>query len=116
MLAIVSNPALKPVGRIPLQRVATPAPRTLSRTDAMMSALADTEARIGCGMRLIEVDIGGPTALAALRARCVAILQDLDTATQLVTALLPLMPSMHDFLDGRARSIDVQRKRVQALL
>jgi hypothetical protein len=112
----VSNPALKSVGRITLQRVATPAPRTVNRTDSMMAALADTEARIGCGMRLIEVDIGGPTALAALQARCVAILQDLDTAMQLVTALLPLMPSLQDFLEQRARSIAVQRKRVQALL
>lgn len=112
----MSNPALKSVGRIALQRVATPAPRTVSRSDALMGALADTEARIGCGMRLLEADVGGPTAQAALRARCHALLQDLDTAMQLVTALIPMMPSMREFLDGRARSIAEQRKRVQALV
>jgi hypothetical protein len=112
----VSNPALKQVGRIALHRVATPVPRTMGRADALMTALADTEARIGCAMRLLEADIGGPTALAALRARCYAILQDLDTATQLITALIPLSPSRREFFDERGRSIGEQRRRMQALL
>jgi hypothetical protein len=112
----VSNPALKSVGRIALQRVATPVPRTMNRADGLMAALADTDARIGCAMRLLEADVGGPTAQAAMRARCHAILQDLETATQLVTALIPLSPALRDFLEDRARSIGEQRRRVQALL
>ena len=112
----MSNPALKAVSRIQLQRVATPAPRTRTRAEALLYTLADTDARIGCAYRLLMHDANELVRLdrPAFAARCQALLLDLDLATQLVTALMPLQPTQ-DWLHDRARSIVQQRRTIEAL-
>jgi hypothetical protein len=113
----MSNPALK-VTRIALHRVATPVPKTRSRAETILLALADTDARIGCAMRLFVADAAmwGRIDLCAFHARGEALLHDLETATQLVTALLPLEAERERWLRDRARGIDEQRRQVERLL
>lgn len=113
----MSNPALKAVTRIQLQRVATPAPRTRSRADALLYTLADTDARIGCGYRLLMSDANalGRVDRPAFVARAQAIVFDLELAMQLVTALMPLKPS-EEWLRDRARSIVAQRQTIERLI
>ena len=113
----MSNPALKAVSRIQLQRVATPAPRTFGRADALLYALADTDARIGCAYRLLKNDADdmGRLDRPAFVARARAVLFDLELATQLVTALTPLKPQ-DEWLRSRARSIVDQRRAIEALI
>ena len=114
----MSNPALKAVSRIQLHRVATPAPQTRSRADAILYTLADTDARIGCAYRLLMADAAQPTRIdrPAFVARGHALLFDLDLATQLVTALMPLKQNADEWLHDRARSIGDQRKKIEALI
>ena len=114
----MSNPALKAVSRIQLHRVATPAPQTRSRADALLYTLADTDARIGCGYRLLLADANEPSRIdrPAFVARCHALLFDLDLATSLVTALMPLKQNQDEWLHDRARSIGDQRKKIEALI
>ncbi len=114
----MSNPALKAVSRIQLQRVATPVPHTRSRAEALLITLADTDARIGCGYRLLLGDAMEPARLdrPAFVARGHALLFDLDLATQLVTALLPLKQNEDEWLHDRARSIGDQRQKIEALI
>jgi hypothetical protein len=113
----VSNPALKAVSRIHLHRVATPAPRTLGRADALLYTLADTDARIGCAYRLLLADAEDMARIdrPAFVARANALLFDLELATQLVTALIPLKP-LEEWLRGRERSIADQRRAIESLI
>lgn len=113
----MSNPALKAVSRITLQRVATPVPHTRSRADALLYTLGDTEARIGCGFRLLMQDAAAPSRIdrPAFVARAHALLFDLDLATQLVTALMPLKPD-EPWLRDRNKSIGEQRHKIHALI
>ena len=113
----MSNPALKAVTRIQLQRVATPVPHTRSRAEALLLTLADTDARVGCAYRLLIADATsrrGSTAPRSWRARRRCCF-DLDLATQLVTALLPLKQNQDEWLHDRAKSIGEQRKKIEAL-
>jgi hypothetical protein len=114
----VSNPALKAVSRIHLQRVATPVPHTRSRAEALLLTLADTDARIGCAYRLLLADAMEPARLdrPAFIARAHALLLDLDLATQLVTALMPLKQNEDEWLHDRAKSIGDQRQKIEALM
>jgi hypothetical protein len=114
----VSNPALKAVTRIALHRVATPVPQTRSRAEALLITLADTDARIGCAYRLLIADAMEPARLdrPAFVARAHAILLDLELATQLVTALLPLKQNEDEWLHDRAKSIGEQRKKIEGLI
>jgi hypothetical protein len=126
----MSNPAL--VTRIALRRVPTPAPKTRSRTETIWTVLADTDARIGCAMRMLVADAAifaisdregslvDDSAAAVIRgaflARGQALLLDLETAMQLVTALQPLDPAQARWLRDRALAIPEQRRRVEMLL
>jgi hypothetical protein len=114
----MSNPALKAVTRIQLQRVATPVPQTRSRAEALLLTLADTDARVGCAYRLLIADAQEPARLdrPAFVARARALLLDLDLATQLVTALMPLKQNQDEWLHDRAKSIGEQRKKIEALI
>lgn len=113
----MSNPALKAVSRITLHRVATPVPHTRSRADALLYTLGDTEARIGCGFRLLMQDAAAPARIdrPAFVARAHALLFDLDLATQLVTALMPLNPDQ-PWLRDRSQTIGEQRRKIHALI
>ncbi len=109
----MSQPALKAVTRLALHRVATPVPRTMSRRDALAAALADTDARIALAYDLLARDAANLARLdwPAFRARVGALLLDLDTSTELVTALIPLSPAEEPTLHERAQRIG--DKRVQ---
>ena len=90
----LSQPALKAITRISLHRVATPVPRTMSRRDALAAALADADARIEIAFALLARDA---TELArldwpAFRARVDALLYDLDTSPEVITALRAAVP------------------------
>jgi hypothetical protein len=113
----MSNPALK-VTRIALQRVATPVPKTRSRAETILLALADTDARIGCNMRLFVADAAmiGRIDRCAFAARGQALLLDLETAMQLVSAMLPLDAAREKWLRERALGIAEQRRQVEQLL
>lgn len=113
----MSNPALK-VTRIALHRVATPVPKTRSRVETLWLALADTDARIGCALRMLTADamIIDRLDRCAFLARGHALLQDLETAMTLVTALQPLDPSKAPWLVERGAALTDQRRRVEMLL
>ena len=83
----MSQPALKAVTRIALQRVATPVPRTMTRRDALVMTLADTDNRIALSYGLLAYDAANLAKLdwPAFRARVDALLFDLETSTELVT-------------------------------
>lgn len=114
----MSQPALKAVTRIALHRVATPVPRTMTRRDALVQALADTDARIGLAYGLLSNDAEQMARLdwPAFRARVDALLMDLETSTELVTALIPLSPAEETRLHERARRLGDQRVQLHRWL
>ncbi|HEX8951044.1 MAG TPA: hypothetical protein VF945_04330 [Polyangia bacterium] len=114
----MSQPALKAITRISLHRVATPVPRTMSRRDAFVAALADSDARIEFAYALLAGDAQQLALLdwPAFRARVAALLFDLDTATELVTALIALSPSDETTLHERAQRIGEKRVALQRWL
>jgi hypothetical protein len=114
----VSQPALKAVTRIALNRVATPVPRTMTRRDALVQALGDTDARIALLYGLLADDAANLARLdwPAFRARVGALLFDLDTSTELVTALIPLSPAEETRLHERAQRIGDQRVQLHRWL
>jgi hypothetical protein len=109
----VSQPALKAITRIALQRVATPVPRTMSRHDALALGLVEADARIELAYALLARDAADLARLdwPAFRARVEALLYDLDTSTELLTALIPLIPAEESRLHERAQRVG--DKRVQ---
>jgi hypothetical protein len=114
----VSQTALKPLSRIALQRVATPAPRTVSRLEQMQRALAETDARINVAWTLLWRDAThlGRLDWPAFAARVHALLQDLDTAMELLTAMISLSPAQECALQERARVVGQRRQQVQRWL
>jgi hypothetical protein len=114
----VSQPALKAVSRIALHRVATPVPRTMSRRDALAMALVDTEARIELAYTLLAGDAADLARLdwPAFRARVDALLFDLDTSTELLTALIPLCAAEETTLHERAQRVGEKRLQLHRWL
>ena len=109
----MSQPALKAITKITLHRVATPVPRTMSRREALTTALAEADARIELAYSLLARDAADLARLdwPAFRARVDALLFDLDTSTEVTTALIPLDSGAETALHERARCI--ADKRVQ---
>jgi hypothetical protein len=114
----VSQPALKAVTRIALHRVATPVPRTMTRRDALVMTLADTDNRIALSYGLLAYDAANLAKLdwPAFRARVDALLFDLETSTELVTALIPLSPAEETRLRERAQRLGDQRVQLHRWL
>jgi hypothetical protein len=114
----VSQPALKAVTRISLHRVATPVPRTMTRRDALVQSLGDCDARIALAYGLLARDAAdlGRLDWPAFRARVDSLLLDLDTSTELVTALIPLSPAEETRLHERARRLGDQRVQLHRWL
>jgi hypothetical protein len=83
----MSQPALKPVGRVLVQRIATPIPRTRSRAEVISQMLADTEARIDLAWTLAQRDLRATVEWPAFGARLNALLFDLETAMELMAAM-----------------------------
>ena len=114
----MSQPALKAITRISLHRVATPVPRTMSRRDALATALADADARIELSYALLARDAADLARLdwPAFRARVDALLYDLDTSTEVITALIPLSPAEETTLHERAQRIGDRRVQLHRWL
>ena len=114
----MSQPALKAITRISLHRVATPVPRTMSRRDALAAALAEADARIELSYGLLARDAVALARLdwPAFRARVDALLYDLDTSTEVITALIPLSPAEETRLQERAQRIGQQRLQLHRWL
>jgi hypothetical protein len=110
----VSNPALKSVGRIALVKVPTPVPRTLGRLELLLGSLADADARIYAAFKLLEADAAelGRADWPAFAARVNALLLDIDTAKELIVAILPLSKKHECFVQERAERLG--EKRIQA--
>ena len=85
----------------------------MSRRDALAMSLVDTEARIELAYGLLARDAFELPRLdwPAFRARVEALLFDLDTSTELLTALIPLSPAEETTLHERAQRVG--EKRVQ---
>ncbi|MDB4965489.1 MAG: hypothetical protein JWN44_1178, partial [Myxococcales bacterium] len=88
----MSQPALKAITRLPLKRVATPAPRTISRLDALTAALAEADLRVEYAWTLLWRDARKLELLdwPAFASRVHALLHDLETSTELLTAMIPI--------------------------
>jgi hypothetical protein len=114
----MSQPALRVVSRIALQRVATPVPRTISRLDALKSALVETDARIEAAWTLLWRDATevGRLDWPAFAARVQALLMDLDGASELLTAMISLSPARECELSDRARLVEERRHHVNRWL
>ncbi len=114
----VSQPALKAITRISLHRVATPVPRTMSRRDALSIGLAEADARIELAYSLLAQDAAQLARLdwPAFRARVEALLFDLDTSTELLTALIPLSPGEETRLHERAQRMGDRRLQLHRWL
>ncbi len=114
----MTQTALKAVTRIALQRVATPVPRTISRLEQLQAALFEADARIEICWGLLSRDAKQLSRLdwPAFAARVQALLLDLDTATELLTAMIPLSPAQECALQDRARVVGERRLQVQRWL
>ena len=114
----VSQPALKAITRISLHRVATPVPRTMSRREALATALGDADARIELAYSLLARDAADLARLdwPAFRARVEALLYDLDTSTEVITALIPLSVGEETTLQERAQRIADKRLQLHRWL
>lgn len=114
----MSQPALKAITRISLHRVATPVPRTMSRREALLQALVDADARIALSYGLLARDAAELARLdwPAFRARVEALLYDLDTSTEVITALIPLSTGEETQLHDRAQRVGEQRLQLHRWL
>ena len=85
----------------------------MSRRDALAMGLADAEARVELAYALLASDAKELPRLdwPAFRSRVEALLLDLDTATEMMTALIPLSGGEETKLHERAQRIG--EKRVQ---
>lgn len=110
----MSQPALKPVGRVVLNRVLTPVPRTRSRAEIARELLADTDARINFGFELLELDAEflARQDRPAFGARVNAFLQDLAYAFELLQAIEHFAPD--GARDLYPRHQELADKRAQA--
>jgi len=111
----VSQPALKAVSKITLHRVATPVPRTMSRRDALAIGLADAEQRIALAYTLLAHDAADLALVdwPAFRARVEALLFDLDTAMELVTAMIAVSQGPGEGAKLREQAQRLGDQRVQ---
>ena len=114
----MSQPALKPITRLALRRVATPAPRTISRLDALGAALAEADVRVDYGWALLWRDAQKLERLdwPAFASRVQALLHDLETVSELVTAMIPLSAAQECTLQDRARIVADRRVQLQRWL
>jgi hypothetical protein len=114
----MSQPALKPVGRVSIVRIPTPIPRTRSRVEVARELLAEADARLRLSFELLEVDAEflGRQDRAAFRWRVVAFLHDLDTAFELVQAIEHFAPDGARDLYPRHQEIADQRSQAQRWL
>ena len=110
----MSQPALKAVGRVTLQRVPTPVPRTLSRLEVLLAHLDDAEARIALGYDLLRRDAAEIERLdrPAFAARVTAFVQDLDVAAELVKQIAQASAPHEAQMRTRAKILGEQRQRV----
>ena len=110
----MSQPALKPVGRVNIVRIPTPVPKTRSRVDVARELLREADARIQWSWELLEIDAEflGRQDWPAFTARVQAFLNDLDTAVELVQAIehfaadgaRDLYPRHQELADMRAQA------------
>jgi hypothetical protein len=114
----MSQPALKAITRLPLKRVATPAPRTISRLDALAAALAEADVRVEYAWTLLWRDAQKVEQLdwPAFASRVQALLHDLETTTELITAMIPLSGAAECTLRDRARMVGERRVQLQRWL
>jgi hypothetical protein len=114
----MSQPALRVVSRIALKRVATPVPRTISRLDVLNCALQETDARIEAAWTLLWRDATelGRVDWPAFASRVQALLMDLDSASELLTAMISLSPARECELSDRARLVEERRQHVNRWL
>src|SRR4051794_2088240 len=107
----MSQPALKAITRLPLKRIATPAPRTISRLDALAAAVAEADLRVDYAWSLLWRDAHKLETLdwPAFASRVQALLHDLETTTELITAMIPLSGAAECTLKDRARVVADRR-------
>ena len=114
----MSQPALKPVGRVILNRIPTPVPRTRSRAEIARELLADADARIGLACELLELDaefLGGRDR-PAFAARVVAFMHDVAHAVELVQAIEHFAPDGGRDLYARHQELADLRARAEGWL
>lgn len=116
--ASMSQPALKPVGRVTLNRVPTPVPRTRSRSEIARELLADSDARVKLGFDLLEVDAEflGHDERPAFAARVAAFMLDLDHALELLQAIEHFSPDGARDLYPRHQELADKRAQAQRWL
>jgi hypothetical protein len=93
-------------------------PRTISRLDQLQLALIETDARIDMSWSLLWRDAQQLPRLdwPAFAARVHALLHDLDTTTELITAMIPLSPARECELQDRAKVVGDRRLQLQRWL
>ncbi len=90
----------------------------MSRREALAIGLAEADARIELAYALLAQDATNLARLdwPAFRARVEALLFDLDTVTELLTALIPLSPGEETKLQERAQRSGDQRLQLHRWL
>ncbi len=90
----------------------------MSRRDALASALVDSDARVDFAFALLAKDAENLARLdwPAFRARVEALLFDLDTSSELLTALMPLCPAEETRLHERAQRVGDRRMLIHRWL
>ena len=90
----------------------------MSRRDALAVGLGEAEARIELAYSLLATDAAQVARLdwPAFRSRVEALLLDLETATELMTALIPLSPGEEPKLQQRSQRIADQRAQLHRWL
>ncbi|HEX6839112.1 MAG TPA: hypothetical protein VF334_21180 [Polyangia bacterium] len=90
----------------------------MSRRDALAIGLAEAEARIELAYSLLAADAANVARLdwPAFRSRVEALLLDLETATELMTALIPLSPGEEPKLQERSQRMGEQRVQLHRWL
>ena len=90
----------------------------MSRREALATALADADARIELSYSLLARDAQQLARLdwPAFRARVEALLYDLDTSTEVITALIPLSAGEETTLHERAQRVGDKRLQLHRWL